>query len=258
MDVHRLGFGAMACAVRCVGRGLDPSAAKRALTHAVQLGITLIDTADAYGPEVNERFIAETLYPYPEGLVVATKGGLTTPARGLEHETAGPNICAPPAKGVQALAAGADRSLSAARARPRVPWKTPLARSLICKPRGTRHIGLSNVSIDELRRAQHIVPIVSVQNRYNVSHRASEDVLPVCEKEGIASSPGTRWPPAATSPLAVRSLGSRAATVRPQSKSGSLAACPLAGDGANFRYCFGGDISKRTLPPRVFACRQRI
>src|SRR5512132_972923 len=82
MTVHRLGFGAMRlCGPGVWGAPLHPSAAKRVLTHAVELGITLIDTADAYGPEVNERFIAEALHPYPEGLVIATKGGLTRALR---------------------------------------------------------------------------------------------------------------------------------------------------------------------------------
>ena len=119
MTVHRLGFGAMRlCGPGVWGDPLDPSAAKRVLTHAVELGITLIDTADAYGPEVNERFIAETLYPYPEGLVIATKGGLTRPRRGAWSANGRPeHLRAACEASSEAVAAGADRSLSAARAR---------------------------------------------------------------------------------------------------------------------------------------------
>ena len=197
MTVHRLGFGAMRlCGPGVWGDPLDPSAAKRVLTHAVELGITLIDTADAYGPEVNERFIAETLYPYPEGLVIATKGGLTRPRREAWNANGRP----------EHLHAACEASLRRLRLEridlyqlhapdPRVPLEDSVGALADLQAAGKiRHIGLSNVSIDELRRAQHIVPIVSVQNRYNVSDRASEDVLPVCGKEGIAFLP---WHPLA-------------------------------------------------------------
>ena len=235
------------------GGPLDPSAAKRALTRAVQLGITLIDTADAYGPEVNERFIAEALYPYPEGLVIATKGGLT-PARGLEHER--------PAEHLRAACEGSLRRLRLERIDlyqlhapdPRVPLEDSVGTLADMQAAGKiRHIGLSNVSIDELRRAQRIVPIVSVQNRYNFSHRASEDVLAVCEKEGIRFCP---WP-AATSPLAVRSLGSRTDNrATPVHGDRSAAARspvmePIPGTASVAHL-------EENAAARIFACRQRI
>jgi pyridoxine 4-dehydrogenase len=197
LTVHRLGFGAMRlCGPGVWGEPLDPSAAKRVLTHAVELGITLIDTADAYGPEVNERFIAETLYPYPEGLVIATKGGLTRPRREAWNTNGRP----------EHLLAACEGSLRRLRLEridlyqlhapdSRVPLEDSVGALADLQAAGKiRHIGLSNVSIDELRRARRIVPIVSVQNRYNVSDRASEDVLAVCEKEGIAFLP---WYPLA-------------------------------------------------------------
>src|SRR5512132_4566064 len=120
VTIHRLGFGAMRlCGPGVWGESLDPSAAKRVLTRAVELGITLIDTADAYGPEVNERFIAETLYPYPDELVVATKGGLTRPRREAWNRDGRPEhlraVCGKPATSKTA----AHRSLSAPCARPR-------------------------------------------------------------------------------------------------------------------------------------------
>jgi pyridoxine 4-dehydrogenase len=197
MTVHRLGFGAMRlCGPGVWGEPLDPSAAKRVLLRAVELGISLIDTADAYGPGVNERFIAETLYPYPNGLVVATKGGLTRPRREAWTRDGRP----------EHLRTACDESLRRLRVEridlyqlhapdPRVPLEESVGALAALRSIGKiRHIGLSNVNVDELRRAQRIVPIVSVQNRYNVSDRASDAVLAECEKAGIAFLP---WYPLA-------------------------------------------------------------
>ena len=195
--INRLGFGAMRlCGPGVWGEPLDLLGAKRVLTRAVELGITLIDTADAYGPEVNERFIAETLYPYPKGLIVATKGGLVRPRREAWERNGRP----------EHLRAACEASLRRLKLEridiyqlhapdPQVPLDESVGALAELQSEGKiRHIGLSNVSVNELRRAQHIAPIVSVQNRYNFSERLSEDVLAECEKGGLAFLP---WHPLA-------------------------------------------------------------
>jgi pyridoxine 4-dehydrogenase len=197
MTVHRLGFGAMRlCGPGVWGEPLDPAAAKRVLRRAVALGVTLIDTADAYGPEVNERLIAEALSPYLDGLVIATKGGLTRPRREAWNRNGRPEH-------LRAACEGSLRRLKRERIDlyqlhapdPRVPLEDSVGTLAELRAAGKiRHIGLSNVSVDELRRAQRIVPIVSVQNHYNVSDRSSEDVLAVCETEGLVFLP---WYPLA-------------------------------------------------------------
>jgi pyridoxine 4-dehydrogenase len=197
LTVRRLGFGAMRlCGPGVWGDPSDPPAAKRVLARAVELGITLIDTADAYGPEVNERLIADTLHPYPAGLVIATKGGLTRPRREAWSRDGRP----------QHLRAACEASLKRLKLQridlyqlhapdPRVPLEDSVGALADLQAAGKiRHIGLSNVGVDELRRAQRIVPIVSVQNRYNLSDRSSDDVLAVCGQEGIAFLP---WYPLA-------------------------------------------------------------
>jgi pyridoxine 4-dehydrogenase len=197
LTVRRLGFGAMRlCGPGVWGDPSDPPAAKRVLARAVELGITLIDTADAYGPEVNERLIADTLHPYPAGLVIATKGGLTRPRREAWSRDGRP----------QHLRAACEASLKRLKLQridlyqlhapdPRVPLEDSVGALADLQAAGKiRHIGLSNVGVDELRRAQRIVPIASVQNRYNLSDRASDDVLAVCGQEGIAFLP---WYPLA-------------------------------------------------------------
>jgi pyridoxine 4-dehydrogenase len=197
LTVRRLGFGAMRlCGPGVWGDPSDPPAAKRVLARAVELGITLIDTADAYGPEVNERLIADTLHPYPAGLVIATKGGLTRPRREAWSRDGRP----------QHLRAACEASLKRLKLQridlyqlhapdPRVPLEDSVGALADLQAAGKiRHIGLSNVGVDELRRAQRIVPIASVQNRYNLSDRSSDDVLAVCGQEGIAFLP---WYPLA-------------------------------------------------------------
>lgn len=195
--VNRLGFGAMRlCGPGVWGEPLDLPGAKRVLMRAVELGITLIDTADAYGPEVNERFIAETLHPYPKGLIIATKGGLVRPRREAWERNGRP----------EHLRAACEESLRRLKLEridlyqlhapdPQVPLEESVDALAELQGEGKiRHIGLSNVSVEELRRAQRIVPIVSVQNRYNFSDRSSEDVLAECEKGGLAFLP---WYPLA-------------------------------------------------------------
>src|SRR6266498_481411 len=192
LTVNRLGFGAM----RVTGEGIwgwppDRSNALKVLKRATELGVDLIDTADAYGPDTSELLIAEALHPYPKGLVIATKGGLTRPGPGEWV----PN-CRP-----EHLKQAVEGSLKRLRLEridlyqlhtvdPKVPLEESLGALKQMQDAGKiRHIGLSNVDPDEIARARKIVPIVSVQNRYNIEDRESENVLVYCEKENLGFLP---------------------------------------------------------------------
>jgi pyridoxine 4-dehydrogenase len=199
--VNRLGFGAM----RLTGRGIlgepeDPEEARRVLRRAVELGVNLIDTADSYGPEVSERLISEALYPYPEDLVVATKGGYTR-AGGRWVSDGRPEH-------LREACEGSLRRLKVDRIDvyqfhtpdPRVPFEDSVwALALLREEGKIRHVGLSNVGVRELEIALDIVPVVSVQNRYNLTDRSSEAVIQACEREEIGFIP---WYPLATGRLA--------------------------------------------------------
>jgi len=195
MVVRRLGFGAM----RITGNGIwgdppDEGQAKATLRRVVELGVNFIDTADSYGPEVSERLIAETLYPYPSDLVIATKGGLVRPGPGRWDPDGRP----------EHLRAACEGSLRRLRLdqiplyqfhRPdrRVPLADSIGTLAELKAEGKiRHIGISNVSEAQLRAAQQITPVVSVQNRYNAADRQSESMVDLCELEQIAFLP---WAP---------------------------------------------------------------
>ncbi|HEX4062894.1 MAG TPA: aldo/keto reductase [Streptosporangiaceae bacterium] len=195
MVVRRMGFGAM----RITGDGIwgeptDAGQAKATLRRVVELGVNFIDTADSYGPEVSERLIAEALYPYPDDLVIATKAGLVRPGPGVWNENGRP----------EHLREACDGSLRRLRLeqiplyqfhRPdsSVPLEESLGALVELKDQGKiRHIGISNVSEDQLKTAQKVTPIVSVQNRYNVTDRHSDAVIDVCELEEIAFLP---WAP---------------------------------------------------------------
>jgi pyridoxine 4-dehydrogenase len=190
--VARIGFGAMRlCGSGVWGGPRDPEAARMVLRRAIELGVTLVDTADAYGPEVNEQLIAETLHPYPEGLVIATKGGLTRPRPGAWENDGRPEY-------LRAACDGSLRRLKLERIDlyqlhapdPRVPLEESIGALADLRAEGKiRHIGISNVSVDELRRARRLVPIVTVQNRYNYADRSSEEVLRECEREAITFLP---------------------------------------------------------------------
>ena len=192
LTVNRLGFGAM----RITGEGIwgwppDRENALKVLRRAVELGVNLIDTADAYGPETSELLIAEALHPYPNGLVIATKGGLTRPGPGNWV----PN-CRP-----EHLKQALEGSLKRLRLERidlyqlhTVDSKVPIEESVGALKQmqdagKIRHIGLSNVDPEDIARARKIVPIVSVQNRYNIEDRQSENVLRVCEKENLGFLP---------------------------------------------------------------------
>ena len=171
------------------------------LRRAVELGVNLIDTADSYGPEVSELLIAEALHPYPDALVVATKGGLLRTGSGAWPTDARPEH-------LREACEGSLRRLRLERIDlyqlhapdPKVPFEESVGELARLRDEGKiRHVGLSNVSVDELHRAQEIVPIVSVQNRYSLADRSSEDVLEECERQGIAFLP---WYPLAAGDLA--------------------------------------------------------
>src|SRR6266568_971360 len=192
LTVNRLGFGAM----RITGEGIwgwppDRQNALKVLRRAVELGVTLIDTADAYGPETSELLIAEALHPYPKGLVIATKGGLTRPGASQWVPNGRP----------EHLKQAVEGSLKRLRLKridlyqlhtidPKVPMEASLGALKEMQDAGKiRHVGLSNVTPEEIVRARKVVPIVSVQNRYNIGNRKSEKALIYCEKEGLGFMP---------------------------------------------------------------------
>src|ERR1700730_1354383 len=188
LPVHRFGFGAM----RITGKGIwgdpkDPEEVRRVLRRAVDLGVNFIDTADSYGPAVSEPLIGSTLSPYPKGLVIATKGGLTRQ---------GPDQWAPVGR-PEYLRQQLELSLRRLRVEridlyqlhrvdPKVPMEESLGALKDAQTEGKiRHIGLSEVSPHEIERAQKTVRIVSVQNRYNLGDREHEPTLLYCEEHKL-------------------------------------------------------------------------
>jgi pyridoxine 4-dehydrogenase len=195
LEVHRLGFGAM----RITGDGMwgppqDPEAARSVLRRAVELGVTFIDTADSYGPGTSEELIAEALHPYPPDLVVATKGGFERP---------GPGRWVPNGRPAH-LKEAAEASLRRLRLDrlplyqlhcpdPTVPFAESLGALAELQAEGKiRHIGVSNVTLAQLDEALAMLPVASVQNRYNLADRSSDGVLDRCEEHDIVFVP---WAP---------------------------------------------------------------
>ena len=195
LEVNRLGFGAM----RITGPGIwgwppDRANAIKVLKRAVELGVDLIDTADAYGPETSELLIAEALYPYPKGLVIATKGGSTRPSARQWVPNGHPEY----------LKGCVDNSLKRLkldridlwqlhRIDPNVPVEESLGAIKEARDAGKiRHVGLSEVSPEEIERARKVVPIVSIQNRYNYDDRKWDKALDYCEKQNLGFLP---WAP---------------------------------------------------------------
>lgn len=186
LPVIRLGFGAM----RITGNGVwgepsDRSQAIRVLRRAMELGINFIDTADSYGPNVSEEIIAEALYPYPAGLVIATKGGFTRPGPNRWVEDGRPeNLISACEGSLRRLRLDRIDLYQLHRIDSKVPAEDQLGTLKDLQAQGKiRHIGLSEVSVSQIQHAQTIVPIVSVQNRYSVTDRGSQDVLEFCEKQ---------------------------------------------------------------------------
>jgi aryl-alcohol dehydrogenase-like predicted oxidoreductase len=224
--VNRLDFGAM----RLTGEGIwgwppDRENAKKVLRRAVELGVNFIDTADAYGPETNELLIAEALYPYPKGLVIATKGGNTRPGPGQWVQDGRPEY----------LAQCVDKSLKRLkleridlyqlhRIDPKVPVEESLGALKAAQDAGKiRHVGLSEVTVAEIERAKKVVPIVSIQNRYNITDRDSEDALNYCEKEKMGFIP---WAPIGGS--GSRSLGKASNPLEAEAKRLNVSVVQLA------------------------------
>jgi pyridoxine 4-dehydrogenase len=201
LRVTRLGFGAM----RITGKGIwgppaDRAEAIRVLRRAVELGVNFIDTADSYGPQVSEEIIAEALYPYPENLVIATKGGFERPGPNRWVENGKP----------EHLRSACEESLRRLRLEridlyqlhridPKVPAEDQLGTLKDLQAEGKiKHIGLSEVTVKQIRHAQTLIPIVSVQNRYSLADRGAEDVLQYCQEQKMGFIP---WFPLAAGQL---------------------------------------------------------
>ena len=202
ITVHRMGYGAM----RITGQGVwgppaDPDECKRVLRRAVEVGVNFIDTADSYGPHLSEELIAEALFPYPDDLLVATKAGFTRSGPGRWEPDGRPEH-------IREAIEGSLRRLRLERIDlyqvhtpdRKVPYADTVGTFRDLQQAGlVRHVGVSNVSVEQLRLARDIVEVVSVQNRYNLTDRASEPVLEACAREGLAFIP---WFPLATGELA--------------------------------------------------------
>jgi len=190
--VHRLGFGAMRLTGSdIIGPPASESGARDVLQRAIELGVDFVDTADAYGPGTSERLIAEALAPYPEDLVIATKGGLLRTLDGDWLPHGDPDYLH------DAVLSSLDRLRTETidlyqlhRPDPEVPIEDSVTELAALQDRGKiSHIGLSNVTVEELDRATDVADIVTVQNQYNVGYREDEDVLQVCEDRGIGFIP---------------------------------------------------------------------
>ena len=249
LTVNRLGFGAM----RICGEGIwgwpeDVPAAKDLLKHVVSLGINFIDTADAYGPETSEYLIADALHPYAEGLVVATKGGLMRGGPGDWQTNGQPNY----------LGIALENSLRRLGLEridlyqfhapdDEVPFEDSVGALAKLQAQGKiRHLGLSNVSVDQIKAAQEITDIATVQNRYNLTDRSSQDQLDYCQAQGIGFIP---WYPLDTGNLAESGKGPLATIakergLKPFSGRAGLAAGKIPGHAAHSRYLVKGALGR--------------
>jgi len=195
LTVNRLGFGAM----RITGTGIwgEPPSREQAiatLRRAVELGVNFIDTADSYGPDVSETLIAEALYPYPDDLVIATKGGLVRPGPSRWDANGRPEHLREVCEGsLRRLRLEQIPLYQFHRPDPAVPLAESMGAIAELKNEGKiRHVGISNVTEPQLRQAQRIVPIVSIQNRYNATDRRSSSLIDLCEQEQLVFLP---WAP---------------------------------------------------------------
>ncbi len=244
LTVNRLGFGAM----RITGEGIwgpppDRDEAKRVLRRALEVGITFIDTADSYGPDVSEEIIAEALYPYPDELVIATKGGLVRAGPGQWAQDGRPEHLRAACEGsLRRLRLDQIPLYQMHRPDPKVPYEESIGTLVTMKEEGKiRHIGVSNVTEHELRRAMALTPVVSVQNRYNATDRSSESIVDLCEQEDsclppVGSHPGPRVDPG-------HNAGRVSPRRHPSSASAGLAPGPLTEHAAYSR-------DRHRAPPR--------
>lgn len=201
LRIARLGYGAM----RITGKGIwgepaDRAEAIRVVRRAVELGVNFIDTADSYGPFVSEEIIAEALHPYPAGLVIATKGGFDRPGPDQWVENGKPEHLRSACEGsLRRLRLDRIDLYQLHRIDPKVPAEDQIGTLKDLQAQGKiKHIGLSEVSVRQIQHAQTLAPIVSVQNRYSLADRGSEDVLEFCEREKIGFIP---WFPLAAGQL---------------------------------------------------------
>jgi pyridoxine 4-dehydrogenase len=195
LTVNRLGFGAM----RITGRGIwgEPPSRDQAiatLRRVTELGVNFIDTADSYGPSVSEELIAEALYPYPDDLVIATKGGLVRPGPNRWDADGRPDHLRQACEGsLRRLRLEQIPLYQFHRPDPKVPLADSVGALAGLKDEGKiRHLGISNVTEDQLREAERIVPIVSIQNRFNVTDRGSQSLIDLCEQQDMVFLP---WAP---------------------------------------------------------------
>jgi len=201
LTINRLGYGAMQLTGPGVwGEPKDPAEAIRVLRRAVELGINFIDTADSYGPFVSERLIREALHPYPDDLLIATKGGLTRPGPDDWRPVGRPEYLRQQTE-LSLRHLGVDRIdlYQLHRIDEKVPLADQLGELVLLQQEGkVRHIGVSEVTVQQLKEARTLTTIASVQNRYNLADRSAEDVLSYAERENIAFIP---WFPIATGEL---------------------------------------------------------
>jgi pyridoxine 4-dehydrogenase len=223
MTVHRMGFGAM----RLTGSGVwgepdDPEEAKQVLHRALDLGVNFIDTADSYGPDVSEHLIAEALHPYPNDLVIGTKGGQLRDGPGKWRPNGRPDHLRAALEGsLKRLKLERIDLYQFHRPDPDVPLEESVGALAELRDEGKiRHIGLSNVTAQQLRHARKLAPIVSVQNRYNFNDRFSEAVLEACERDRLVFIP---WFPLATGDLAEEDSPLAKAAARLEVTSAQLA-----------------------------------
>ena len=235
LTVNRLGFGAM----RITGQGIwgpppDRERAKAALRRAVELGVNFIDTADSYGPDVSEELIAETLYPYPDDLVIATKGGLVRPGPGKWVPDGRPEHLRSVCEGsLRRLRVDRIDLYQFHRPDPKVPLAESIGALEELKDEGKiRHIGVSNFGEQQLREAEAITPVVSVQNRYNVTDRSSETMVDLCEQESRVFLP---WAPISESDNVPLAHGGGTARRQHAPDRDRLAAGQVAADPADPR-----------------------
>ncbi len=201
LDVSVLGLGSGGRSRLGQAHGLEQQDVTAIVRRALELGVTLIDTADSYGPEVSERLIGETLHPYPDDLVIATKAGLERSGPGQWHPNGRPEHLRAACEGsLRRLKLDRIDLYQLHRIDPEVPLEESLGTMLELRDEGkVRHIGLSEIGVDDLDRARRTAPIATVQNRYNAADRSSEDVLDACERDGLGFIP---WFPLETGGLA--------------------------------------------------------
>ena len=214
LPVHRLGFGAM----RITGQGIwgppaDPEQARAVLREAVRLGVDLIDTADSYGPHVSEELIAEALYPYPENLVIATKGGFRRTGPGVWKVDCRPEFLRESCEGsLRRLRVDCIDLWQLHRIDSKVPVEEQFGVVSDLQREGKiRFVGVSEVSVEQLEHARGLVDVVTVQNRFNYAERDAEPVLEVCERDGLGFFP---WYPLATGRLSGSGSSLAAAAAR--------------------------------------------